>query len=59
MNVGAINKGAVYADYTGNRTDKITIDENGEGVFPCNGGQVSVWVRDNISSEEAFNEDEV
>ena len=59
MNVGAVNKGAVYADYTGNRTDKITIDEKGEGIFPCNGGQVSVWVRDNISSEEAFHENKV
>lgn len=57
MNIGTTNQGAVYADYTGNRTDKITIDKDGTGVFPCNGGQVSVWVRDQITSEEAFIED--
>ena len=59
MNVGSINQGAVYADYTGNRTDKVTIDQDGNGVFPCNGGQVSVWVRDQVTSHDAFNEDKI
>lgn len=59
MNVGQLNKGAVYADYLGRRTDKITIDENGDGLFPCNGGQVSVWVRDQVSPDDAFNEEKV
>ena len=54
MNVGSINKDAVYADYTGNRTDKVTIDSNGTGNFPCNAGQVSVWVRDNVLKEDAY-----
>ncbi len=56
MNVGSINQRAIYADYTGNRTDKVTIDSNGNGVFPCNGGQVSVWVRDHVTTKEAYNE---
>lgn len=56
MNVGSINQGAVYADYTGHRNDKITIDKDGNGLFPCNGGQVSVWVRDQVKSVDAFNE---
>ncbi len=56
MNVDSINQGAVYTDYTGNRTDKVTIDKDGNGIFPCNGGQVSVWVRDQVTSEGAFNE---
>jgi alpha-amylase len=59
MNVGTNNHGTVYADYTGNRTDKITIDQEGNGFFPCNGGQVSVWVRDQISSDEAYRVDRV
>lgn len=59
MNVGSINQGAVYADYTGNRTDKVTIDKDGNGVFLCNGGQVSVWVRDQVESDDAFNEDKI
>ena len=57
MYVGAINQGAVYADYTGNRTDKVTIDGEGNGDFPCNGGQMSVWVRDQVTSDEAFNQE--
>ncbi len=59
MNVGAINQGAVYADYTGNNPAKVTIDKNGDGIFPCNGGQVSVWVRDQVAPEDAFNEDKI
>ncbi len=54
MNVGSINKGAVYADYTGNRTDKIKIDNNGNGKFPCDSGSVSVWIRDGVLPEDAF-----
>lgn len=56
MNIGSINQGAIYADFTGNRTDKITIDQDGNGVFPCNGGQVSVWVRDQVTPEDSYNE---
>ncbi|MFO7612786.1 MAG: alpha-amylase [Clostridia bacterium] len=59
MNVGSINQGAVYADYTGNRTDKVAIDKHGNGLFPCNGGQVSVWVRDQVTAGDAFNEDKI
>jgi len=59
MNIGSVNQGAVYADYTGNRNDKVTIDQDGNGVFPCNGGQVSVWVRDQVTSDDAFNEDKI
>ncbi len=55
MNVGSINAGAVYADYTGNVQDKVTIDDKGNGIFKCNGGSVSVFVRDGISPDEAFN----
>ena len=57
MNVDSINQGAVYADYTGNRTDKVTIEQDGNGNFPCNGGQVSVWVRDQVTSDAAFTGD--
>ena len=57
MYVGVANRGLVYADYTGNRTDKVTIDQEGNGIFPCNGGQVSVWVRDQVTSDQAYRED--
>ena len=54
MNVGDMNQGVTYADYTGNRTDKIVIDNEGNGEFCCNGGQVSVWVKDNVNANEAY-----
>ncbi|WP_133511003.1 alpha-amylase [Candidatus Thiosymbion oneisti] len=42
MLVGRHN--AAFRDITGHITDTITSDGNGSGVFPCNGGSVSVWV---------------
>ncbi len=59
MNVGKLSAGAVYADYTGNVPEKVKIDENGNGVFPCKGGSVSVYVKDNVTPEEAFNEEKI
>lgn len=34
-----------FYDYTGNIKDTITLDENGKGSFYCDGGSVSVWVK--------------
>jgi len=59
MNVGSINQGAIYSDYTGNRLEKIIVEKDGSGLFSCNGGQVSVWVRDGVLSEDAFKKDNV
>lgn len=36
--------GQVYVDTLGNRKDEVTINQDGWGRFPCNGGSVSVWV---------------
>ena len=58
MNVGSINQGAIYADYTGNRLEKITINKDGSADFPCNDGQVSVWVRDHVLTKDASKENE-
>lgn len=59
MYVGEEFAGTTFADYTGNREDKVTIDENGCGVFPVHAGSVSVWVQDGITPEEAFDEEAV
>lgn len=59
MNVGELNKGAVFADYTGNIQEKVTIDEEGNGLFRCNDGAMSIWIRDGISPEDAVNEEAV
>lgn len=58
MHVGTKYAGQTFADYTGNREEKVVIDEEGNGTFLVNGGSVSVWVQDGISPEEAFKENE-
>ncbi|PLR48293.1 alpha-amylase [Chimaeribacter arupi] len=42
LGVGLANK--QWRDYLGKREERITTDEEGNGVFTCNGGSVSVWV---------------
>ena len=54
MHVGQQYAGTRFADYTGNREEKITIDEEGKATFFVDGGSVSVWVQDGITPEEAF-----
>lgn len=56
MYVGKQYAGTIFADYSGNREEKITIDEEGKATFLVNGGSVSVWVKDGITPEEAFQE---
>ncbi|MGM0508665.1 MAG: alpha-amylase domain-containing protein, partial [Fusobacteriota bacterium] len=44
MYVGDQNAGETFYDYTGNRSDTVTINSDGWGEFKTNGGSVSVWV---------------
>jgi alpha-amylase len=37
-------RNAQFRDITGVTPDMVTTDGNGNGVFSCNGGSVSVWV---------------
>jgi alpha-amylase len=46
MNVGAVRKGEVWRELTGNIKDKVVIDENGNGNFLVEGGKLSVWVKE-------------
>ncbi len=59
MYVGEQYAGQTFADYTGNREDRVEIAEDGNGHFPVNAGSISVWVKDGISPEEAFDADAV
>lgn len=43
MFVGKERAGEVWYDYTNTREDKITIDEEGNGLFKVNPGSVSVY----------------
>lgn len=44
MFVGQDNKSSVYTDYLGHDQGRVTIDDEGFGDFPVQGGSVSVWV---------------
>ncbi|WP_039058455.1 alpha-amylase [Enterobacter sp. Bisph1] len=37
-----------WRDFLGNRDEIITTNEQGEGIFFCHGGSVSVWVVENV-----------
>lgn len=45
INVGKRLSNSVFYDYTGNVKETVYVDTEGNGIFYCNGGSVSVWVR--------------
>lgn len=45
MNVGARLAGSVLYDCTGNMQETVYVDQEGNGIFYCQGGSVSVWVK--------------
>ena len=44
MCVGADMAGRVFVDLLKGRAESVAIPENGNAVFPVNGGSVAVWV---------------
>lgn len=46
MGAGTRHAGKVFVDATGNRPERITIDEEGSAEFFVNDGSVSVWIRE-------------
>ena len=49
MNIGKNLANSVLYDCTGNMKETVYIDNEGNGIFYCNGGSVSVWIKkDNI-----------
>lgn len=44
MQAGDFHKGQTYVDALGYCSQKVTINQDGWGEFPVNGGAVSVWV---------------
>lgn len=55
INVGERLSNAVFYDYTGNVKEKVYVDKDGNGIFYCNGGSVSVWVKQ--GNEDLFDID--
>ena len=45
INVGQRLANTVFYDYTGNVKENVYVDQDGNGIFYCNGGSVSVWVK--------------
>ena len=45
MNVGSRLANSTFYDYTGNVKETVYVDNEGNGIFYCNGGSVSVWVK--------------
>lgn len=45
MNVGEERKGEVWYELTGNIKDKVTIDDEGNGNFLVEGGNLAIWVK--------------
>lgn len=58
MYVGEQYAGKNFADFTGNRENRVEIDENGCGWFNVNAGSISVWVLDGVTEQQAFQEKE-
>lgn len=49
MYLGEGHQGKVFADFTGNCLDKVTIDNENYGEFLAEPGSISVWLEDGIS----------
>ena len=45
INVGQKLANTLFYDYTGNIQETVYVDKDGNGIFYCNGGSVSVWVK--------------
>ncbi|MGX7244666.1 alpha-amylase [Enterococcus quebecensis] len=48
MTISAVHAGKVFVDILGNHPTKVVLDETGAGTFPVNGGEVSVYVNEEI-----------
>ena len=47
MNVGSNLANTVLYDCTGNMKETVYVDNEGNGIFYCQGGSVSVWIKKN------------
>lgn len=45
MNAGANLANCVLVDITGNMKENVYIDKDGNGIFYCDGGSVSIWAK--------------
>lgn len=58
MNMGEKLSDKTFYDLTGNVKEDVYVDCEGNGIFYCNGGSVSIWVKkDNIYDKKLLNKD--
>ena len=48
MHMGKNKAGKEYIDCTQNVKGKVIIDKDGDGIFSCKDGSVSIWVLNNL-----------
>ncbi len=48
MTVSAIHRGKTFVDILGNNDAKVVLDNKGQGIFPVNDGQVSIYVQEEV-----------
>ena len=46
MNVGKKLAGCTFYDCTGNIDSTVSVDVNGNGIFSCKDGSVSIWIKE-------------
>ena len=51
MHVDAAQANQTFVDALGSQSQEVTLDANGDGVFACDGGSVSVWVRKEAAAQ--------
>ena len=51
MFVGEMHSAEVWIDKMGKTDERVTIDENGNGLFKVSGGSVSVYVNENAGQD--------
>lgn len=54
MYVGEVHKNEVWTDILGWEQSEVTIDERGNGLFPCPGTSVAVWVNKEADGRDQF-----
>lgn len=52
MYIGEQLAGEIFIDYTGNCSEKVTIDQNGDGNFKVNAGSISVWINEEAAAAD-------
>ncbi|KAI9653664.1 MAG: hypothetical protein M1829_001151 [Trizodia sp. TS-e1964] len=54
MYVGDMHKGEIWTDVLGWESSKVTIENDGNGLFPCPGTSVSIWVNKDAKGRDEF-----